>query len=58
MDAERDPLGPPVVGADHRTGSTGACMSCGSHLATRWSTPDGPALLCRECAVLHGIGCP
>ena len=35
-----------------------ACMSCGSHLAQRWSTPDGPAVLCRECATLHGLGCP
>ena len=33
-------------------------MSCGSHLAQRWSTSDGPALLCRECATLHGLGCP
>ncbi|MGA1033828.1 MAG: hypothetical protein ACO3VI_00830 [Ilumatobacteraceae bacterium] len=34
------------------------CMSCGSHLAHPWSTPEGRAWLCRECATLHGIGCP
>ena len=34
------------------------CMSCGSHLARPWSTPEGRAWLCRECATLHGIGCP
>lgn len=34
------------------------CMSCGSHLATAWSTPEGRAWLCRECATLHGLGCP
>jgi ribosomal protein L37AE/L43A len=34
------------------------CMSCGSHLATAWSTPEGKAWLCRECATLHGLGCP
>jgi len=34
------------------------CMSCGSHLATAWSTTDGKAWLCRECATLHGLGCP
>ena len=34
------------------------CMSCGSHLTTAWSTPEGTAWLCRECATLHGLGCP
>ena len=34
------------------------CESCSSPLATRWNTPDGPAWLCRECANLHGFGCP
>lgn len=34
------------------------CMSCGSHLATPWSTSEGKAWLCRECATLHGLGCP
>ncbi|MBL6636091.1 MAG: hypothetical protein ISP35_07835 [Ilumatobacteraceae bacterium] len=35
-----------------------ACVSCGSHLTQRWSTPEGVAVLCRECATLHGLGCP
>ena len=34
------------------------CVSCGSHLATAWSTPEGTAWLCRECATLHVLGCP
>jgi hypothetical protein len=34
------------------------CMSCGSPFATAWSTTDGTAWLCRECANLHGLGCP
>lgn len=37
---------------------SGPCMSCGSHLAENWSTSDGVAVLCRECATLHGLGCP
>ena len=35
-----------------------SCMSCGSHLAQRWSSPEGEAVLCRQCATLHGLGCP
>ena len=35
-----------------------SCMSCGSHLAQRWSTPEGVAVLCQQCATLHGLGCP
>ncbi len=35
-----------------------SCMSCGSHLAQRWSTPQGVAVLCQQCATLHGLGCP
>lgn len=58
MDDDRQRGGPAVVGVDRGTGSAGACVSCGSHLAVRWSTPDGAAMLCRECAVLHGLGCP
>ena len=34
------------------------CYSCGSPFATAWSTTDGTAWLCRECANLHGLGCP
>ena len=34
------------------------CFSCGSPFATPWSTVDGRAWLCRECANLHGLGCP
>ena len=34
------------------------CMSCGAPYATAWSTTDGTAWLCRECATLHGLGCP
>lgn len=34
------------------------CFSCGSPFATPWSTTDGKAWLCRECANLHGLGCP
>ena len=34
------------------------CMSCGSPFATAWSTTEGRAWLCRECANLHGLGCP
>ena len=34
------------------------CMSCGSPFATAWSTTEGKAWLCRECANLHGLGCP
>ncbi|MEI7617812.1 MAG: hypothetical protein WCK14_04250 [Actinomycetota bacterium] len=35
-----------------------SCASCGSHLATQWGTSEGRAWLCRECATLHGLGCP
>lgn len=34
------------------------CMSCGSPLATAWSTSEGTAWLCRECANLNDLGCP
>ena len=34
------------------------CYSCGSPFATAWSTTDGTAWLCRDCANLHGLGCP
>lgn len=34
------------------------CASCGSPFATAWSTTQGKAWLCRECANLHGLGCP
>jgi hypothetical protein len=34
------------------------CMSCESPFATAWSTTEGKAWLCRECANLHGLGCP
>ncbi|MGA0036508.1 MAG: hypothetical protein ACO3SZ_07020 [Ilumatobacteraceae bacterium] len=44
--------------ADGRNNESSACVSCGSHLAQRWSTPEGVAVLCRECATLHGLGCP
>ncbi|MGA0230560.1 MAG: hypothetical protein ACO3R3_11095 [Ilumatobacteraceae bacterium] len=47
----------PMVGAP-TPGQGRECMSCGSHLATAWSTPEGTAWLCRECATLHGLGCP
>jgi len=39
-------------------GETQDCFSCGSPFATAWSTTDGTAWLCRECANLHGLGCP
>lgn len=48
---------PTLAGTDPGAGER-ACASCGSHLATAWSTPSGTALLCRECATLHGLGCP
>jgi len=44
--------------ATRRDDEVSPCMSCGSHLAQSWSTPDGVAVLCRECATLHGLGCP
>ena len=34
------------------------CYSCESPLATHWSTSEGTAWLCRECANLNGLGCP
>ncbi|MEY3691176.1 MAG: hypothetical protein RJB57_831 [Actinomycetota bacterium] len=34
------------------------CMSCGAPYATAWGTSEGTAWLCRECATLHGLGCP
>jgi len=49
-----------AVGNDHGLTPDRAqdCVSCGSGLATAWSTPDGTAWLCRECATLHSLGCP
>jgi hypothetical protein len=52
-----EPLEPAPIASVRVPGSDG-CVSCGSHLAVRWSTPEGTALLCRECATLHGLGCP
>jgi len=59
MPADRGRWSSPV-GIDHgsTTDRTPDCVSCGSGLATAWSTPDGTAWLCRECATLHGLGCP
>lgn len=45
---------PAVSAADGRH----ECVSCGAPYATAHETPDGMAWLCRECATLHGLGCP
>ncbi|MFZ9446415.1 MAG: hypothetical protein ACO277_09740 [Ilumatobacteraceae bacterium] len=52
-DDEKEPLVGPV-----KKGEQHPCASCGSPLATAWSTTEGRAWLCRECANLHGLGCP
>ncbi|MFZ9394291.1 MAG: hypothetical protein ACO28P_10110, partial [Ilumatobacteraceae bacterium] len=51
-DAKERLVGPVKNGEQH------PCASCGSPLATAWSTTEGRAWLCRECANLHGLGCP
>ena len=48
----------PHVVAPVRKNDTRDCMSCGSPFGTKWSTPEGTAWLCRECANLNGLGCP
>ncbi|MGA1344797.1 MAG: hypothetical protein ACO35E_02340 [Ilumatobacteraceae bacterium] len=63
MTADAHPTRPVAPDAVRLPGDEGRhehrdCMSCGSHLSRPWSTSDGTAWLCRECATLHGIGCP
>ncbi|MFM8627029.1 MAG: hypothetical protein ACKOCC_08830 [Actinomycetota bacterium] len=50
-------VGAPSAGATPKKDDR-ECMSCGAPYATSWSTPEGTAWLCRECATLHGLGCP
>ena len=49
---------PRFVVAPVRKDDAQECMSCGSPFATAWSTTQGRAWLCRECANLNGLGCP
>ncbi len=46
------------VAPAHRRTEAGECQSCGTPQASFWSTPEGPAVLCRPCATLFGFGCP